>query len=89
MNAYLMAKMSRFIKYNKNLLHLDLSQTGLDELTLRTIGVSLRRARSLLSLHLSGNPGINESLKSFLFTRLHCADISSFFDHPSDENFPN
>ena len=50
--------LSKFIKYNKNLLHLDLSYTGLDELTLMTIGSTLRRAKSLLSIHLTGNPGV-------------------------------
>jgi hypothetical protein len=70
--VYMMAKVTRFIKYNRNLLHLDLTQTGLNQLCIRIIGISLRRARSLLSLHLSENPGITQDLKTLLFERIHC-----------------
>ena len=69
---FLLAKVTRFIKYNKNLIHFDLSHTGLNEQAIRTIGTSLRRGRSIVSLHLSGNPGVNQSLKDFLFQRLRC-----------------
>jgi len=69
---FIMAKFTKMIKYNKNIIHLDLSSTGLTELMLRTIGCALRRSKSLLALHLSGNPGVNQSLKNFLYTRIHC-----------------
>lgn len=44
-----------FIKRNKNLLHLDLSETNLTEYMIWTIGCSLSRAKSLVSIHFSGN----------------------------------
>jgi len=72
---YMMAKVTRFIKYDRSLLHLDLSQTGLNQLCIKIIGISLRRARSLLSLHLSENPGITSDLKSLLFERIHCKPL--------------
>ena len=55
---FMIAKLTKFIKYNKNLLHLDLTCTGLTDQMIRTIGTALKRARSILSLHLSGNPGV-------------------------------
>lgn len=55
-----------FIKYNRRLLHLDLSATGLSEPLLWCIGTSLRKSKSLISLHLSNNPGITKKLKDFL-----------------------
>lgn len=48
----------KFIKYNQNLLHLDLSNTGLTKRMLIEFGGALRKARSLICLHLSGNPGL-------------------------------
>ena len=64
----------KFIKYNKNLLHLDLTQTGLNEKILWSFGTGLRRAKSLLSIHLTGNPGVSEGLKDYLFQRVRCKE---------------
>ena len=47
------------IKYSSKILQLDLSQTGLSREMLLEFGPALRKAKSLLSLHLSGNPGID------------------------------
>lgn len=55
--------LGKFIKRNKNLIHLDLSHTQLTEGMLWWIGSTLTRAPSLSSLHLSGNPGITSELK--------------------------
>lgn len=66
--------LSSFIKYNKNLLHLDLSSTGLCDDMLKCFGVALRRAKTLLSLHLSGNPGVTPQVKAYLKERAHCVD---------------
>ena len=43
------------IKRNKALIHLDLSHTNLTEYMLWHIGKALSRARSVVSVHLSGN----------------------------------
>jgi len=72
LQLFIMAKFTKFIKYNKNLLHLDLSSTGLTEQMLRTIGASLKRSKSAIGLHLSGNPGVNLAVKEFLFHRVKC-----------------
>ena len=50
--------LSKFMKYNQNLLHVDLSNTGLSKRMMMEFGGCLRKARSLICLHLSGNPGL-------------------------------
>lgn len=61
----------KFIKRNKNLLHVDLSYTGLSELQLWEFGAALRRAKSMRSIHLSGNK-ITKRLVQHLVDRAHC-----------------
>ncbi|TNV87178.1 hypothetical protein FGO68_gene2179 [Halteria grandinella] len=67
-----LAKLTRFIKQSTKLLHLDLSFTGLSEVACRTIGVSLRKAKTIQGLHLCGNPGGTNAIKQYLFERLLC-----------------
>lgn len=45
----------RFLKRNRSLLHVNLSNTGLNEAALWPFGAALRRTKSLRSIHLSGN----------------------------------
>jgi len=61
--VFMMSKITRFIKYNKNLIHMDLSHTGLNEIAIKFIATSLRKARSLVSIHLCGNLGITKDVK--------------------------
>ena len=61
-NASIVRNLERFIKRNKQLLHLDLTQTNLTEFMLWKIGTALSRAKSLVALHLSGNQGITSTL---------------------------
>ncbi len=68
--------LGKFIKRNKNLIHLDLSHTQLTEGMLWWIGSTLTRAPSLASLHLSGNPGITSELKRQLQLRIRCKKMS-------------
>ena len=49
-----------FIKYNPNLIHLDLRCCGLTKPAIEIFGYYLTRAQSLRVLHLCGNQGINE-----------------------------
>ncbi|CDW72588.1 UNKNOWN [Stylonychia lemnae] len=72
--------LSKFIKYNKNLLHLDLSHTRLESETVREIGTNLRKAKSLLSIHFTGNPGANQEVRQFLFERIH-AKTNQNYNH--------
>ena len=66
---------SKFLRRNKNLVHADLSNTGLSEAHLWYFGSTLRRAISLRSLHLSGNPGVTQRLKNYLCERVHCITV--------------
>lgn len=59
----IVANICTMIKRNKSLLHLDLSHTHLTEYMLWNIGKALSRARSVISVHLSGNRGITPTLK--------------------------
>lgn len=60
-----------FIKKNKNLIHIDLTNTGLNEKQIWFFGRALRRCKSLRVLHLCGNPGITDRVKEYLATRAH------------------
>ena len=53
-------KIARIIKYNKKLKHLDISNTGITLQMFEIIANSLRKAISLLSIHMSNNPFIAE-----------------------------
>ena len=46
-------KICRFIKLNTNLMHLDLSGTGLTREMMAEFGRAMRRTKSMISLHLS------------------------------------
>ena len=39
---------------------------------IREVGTSLRRAASLLVLHLSGNPGLSNEMRLYLHQRIKC-----------------
>jgi len=40
---------------------------------LKEFGSALRRAKSILALHLDGNPGVSAALKAEMHERVHCA----------------
>lgn len=67
-----MKNLCEFLKLNSKLIHLNLSYTGLSKIMLMQLGPALRRSKSMLSLHLNGNPGIDEDLKKHLHERVHC-----------------
>jgi hypothetical protein len=62
--------MSEFIKYNQNLVHLDLTSTGLNDDIINLIGISLNKAKSLCSIHLSNNPGVSQKNIKFIQKRI-------------------
>jgi hypothetical protein len=70
-----MDNLCRFIKYNKHLIHLDLSYTRLDDVMVNLLGTSLRRAKSLVAVHFSGNPGVKQEQCEYLHTRVHCRGL--------------
>lgn len=65
-NQSLLDNLSRFIKYNKSLIHMDLSYTRLDEMMVKALGTALRRAKSLVAVHFTGNPGANQTNAEYL-----------------------
>lgn len=69
---FVVSHLSKFVKYNRNLLHLDLSSTRLTDKEIKELGSSLRRAKSLVSIHFSGNPGVSMGVREFLFEKLRC-----------------
>lgn len=55
-----------------------MSHTGLNESVLKKVCTSLSKSRALTSIHLSGNPGINDKNVSFLKERIHCREQEPF-----------
>ena len=74
-NIETIKNLERFIKRNKQLIHLDLTQTNLTEYMLWKLGSSLARAKSLVSIHFSGNQGITPALKHHLLSRIRCKEM--------------
>jgi len=68
----ILQNLGKFIKHNNSLLQLDLSHTQLRANLLRELVTCLRRAQSLLTLDISGNPGVSDELRAYLERRLHC-----------------
>ena len=64
--------MAGALKRNKELVHIDLSSTGLTGVMLKNIGTCLRRSMSLCSIHLSDNPGLSEEICDYLVQRIRC-----------------
>ena len=89
----------KFIKVNKNLVHLDLTNCGLSYLMIQSFGKTLRRAKGLRALHLSGNPALydpkeKERLVNFLVQRAHGIRVDSyniidFKQMPTNRDFRN
>lgn len=53
----------RIIRYNKRLVHLDLTCTNISEAMFMQIIPGVKKTRSLMSIHLSGNPGVTNKVK--------------------------
>ena len=67
---YVIRCLNEFIRYNRNLQSLNLSNNGLNSQVLVGITQSLRHAKGLLCLHLTANPGLNDKVESFYRERL-------------------
>lgn len=65
---------------------MDLSHTGLNESAIKFIATSLRKARSLVSLHLCGNLGITKEVKSHIFERVRCKKIDNIFNNNNNDS---
>lgn len=62
--------LASFIKYNTNLVHLDLGNTGLCEFAISFIVTFLTKSQALQCLHLDGNPGLGPELIEWIITRI-------------------
>lgn len=76
--------LTRFIKYNANLLHFDLQGTGLTEYCIKMIAKALRKSRSLIGIHLSENPGLDDDTRKYLYERVRCKDSDFAVPRPLD-----
>ena len=67
-----MDNVTHLLKHNKNLQHVNLTNTGLTEHMLLQIGKALTRSKSLLSIHLCMNPGATPRVSDYLHKRVRC-----------------
>lgn len=51
---------SKFVRRNKNLIHVNLEATGLTYEMIKELLKAIKRSKSLQAIHLCGNPGVNE-----------------------------
>lgn len=68
-----LANLGKFIKHNRSLQQLDLSHTQLGPNLLREICITLRKAKSLLTLDVSGNLGVEPqdgAVREFISKRI-------------------
>ena len=73
--------LGKLIKHSKILTHINLTGTGLSAEVIYEMGNSLRKCRSILVIHLSGNPGLTQKNLEYLSTRIRCRqneDIERF-----------
>ena len=65
--------LSNFVRHNKSLVHFDLSTCGLNQQVFIDMIKGLKRAKSLLGLHMSGNPGVCPDIVDFWLKYLKIA----------------
>lgn len=64
--------LGKIIKHSKTMIHINLTGTGLSAGVIYEIGTCLRRARSVLVIHVSGNPGLSRENMEYLPDRVKC-----------------
>lgn len=64
--------LGKIIKHSRTMIHMNLTGTGLSAGVIYEIGTCLRRARSVLVIHLSGNPGLTAENMDYLSDRVKC-----------------
>ena len=64
--------LGKIIKHSKTMIHMNLTGTGLSAGVIYEIGTCLRRARSVLVVHVSGNPGLSRENMDYLPNRVRC-----------------
>ena len=66
-----MLYLQTLIKKNKKLVHINLDSVGFYESQICLIGKAMRRAKSLVAIHLSDNPGTSERVTQFVQSLVH------------------
>ena len=61
---------SKLIRFNKQIQSIILDNTGLNSQVIAGLVPALRHAKSLLCLHLTSNPGINQTVVDYYIKRL-------------------
>ena len=73
--------LGKIIKHSRTMIHMNLTGCGLSDEVIHEIGTCLRRSRSVLVIHLSGNPGLSKDNFEYLEKRVKCRsreDIERF-----------
>ena len=70
-NTKILDCLVEFIKYNTNLLHLDLSNCGLIEVAIQYLVSCLKKSQALQSLHFDGNPGLCKEIIDWVVERIN------------------
>mmetsp|Transcript_33978 Transcript_33978/g.41913 ORF Transcript_33978/g.41913 Transcript_33978/m.41913 type:complete len:144 (+) Transcript_33978:688-1119(+) len=63
-----------FIKYNLNLVTLNLENTGMNAQAIALVASLLRKSQAIRCLHLSANEGISAELTEWVRKRVHATD---------------
>ena len=65
-------RFSHLIRFNQSMQHINLINTGLNEIFLFQMLPALRRAKGLLSFHVGANPGVNKRISQYWVEKLRC-----------------
>lgn len=79
--------LGEFIRYNRQLEHLDLSNTCLNEQVFISLVPYIKRAKSILGLHLNHNPGVNAETKAFWQKNIKLKVEENILKLPINANF--
>ena len=74
------------IRQNTKLVHLNLQNTGLNQPVLIDLVRAVKRAKSLLGLHLGMNPGITPEVEHFWQTRINILDATIGSSEVADQS---
>ena len=79
-NKLLANHLRQFIWINRKLIHVDLSYTNLSEGIIYKLIPAIRKGKTLMSIHLSGNPGATDMVKQYAKVTLKCKPQVMSFD---------
>ena len=84
--------LGKFLRHNRSLQYLDVEHTGLSQKILLLLIKHITRSKSLLSLHLGYNPGIDEQMIRLIRNKMRCKKRPKFtlgLEIKKDEEFVN